>query len=208
MINRILLLAPHPDDGEFSCGGSLKKWADEGKEIWYIAFSPCDKSLKEGLEPGTLYNELPNALAHLGITSKRIITHFFPVREFPKYRQEILELLIEFRKEVQPELVLLPNSQDIHQDHQVIHQEGIRAFKHTRMLGYELPWNNFNFTNNTHVVLERKHIEAKIKAIREYKSQAFRNYTDEEFFYGLAKTRGIQINKSYAEAFEMIRWIL
>lgn len=208
MINRILLLAPHPDDGEFSCGGSLKKWTEEGKEIWYMAFSPCNKSLTKNLEQDTLFKELPKALGHLGITKEHIFTHRFPVREFLKHRQEILEILVKTRQDLQPDLVLLPNTQDIHQDHQVISQEGIRAFKHTCIMGYELSWNNFKFTSNAHVALERKHIEAKISAIKEYKSQAYRNYTDEEFFYGLAKMRGIQVNKDYAEAFEMIRWIL
>ena len=40
------------------------------------------------------------------------------------------------------DLVVLPNSTDVHQDHQVINREGIRAFKHSSILGYELVWNN------------------------------------------------------------------
>jgi len=75
-------------------------------------------------------------------------------------------------------------------------------------LGYELPWNNLNFTNNCHIKLEREHIEAKMNALACYKSQASRNYMNEEYFFGLAKTRGIQINSNYAEAFELIRWII
>ena len=110
--------------------------------------------------------------------------------------------------EFQPDLVLLPNSLDIHQDHHTIYQEGLRAFKHTRMLGYELPWNNLNFTNNCHIRLEREHIQAKMDALQCYQSQNFRNYMDPEYFFGLAKTRGIQINSNYAEAFELIRWII
>jgi N-acetylglucosamine malate deacetylase 1 len=207
-IKTILLLAPHPDDGEFGCGGTLKRLFDEGVVIWYAAFSPCNKSLKPGFDKGTLYQELPHAVAHLGINKENIITFQFPVREFPKFRQEILEEMIVLRKKIKPDLVILPNSLDIHQDHQVVNQEGIRAFKHTNILGYELPWNNFTFTNNAHVILERKHIQSKIEAIGEYKSQSFRNYMNEEFFFGLARTRGIQINRDYAEAFELTRWII
>ncbi len=30
MFNKILILAPHTDDGEFGCGGSINRWAGEG----------------------------------------------------------------------------------------------------------------------------------------------------------------------------------
>ena len=34
-----------------------------------------------------------------------------------------------------------------------------------------------------------------------------RNYFDKDFIFGLARTRGVQINSKYAEAYEVIRWI-
>lgn len=207
-IKTVLVLAPHPDDGEFSSGGTLKRFSDLGIEIHYAAFSPCIKSLPAGMPEDTLWHELADAAKILGIAKEHIYNYKFPVRDFPAHRQEILEELILLKKKVQPDLVLLPNSLDIHQDHHTIHQEGLRAFKHTRILGYELPWNNLHFTNNCHIRLERDHIQAKMEALQCYKSQNFRNYMDEEYFFGLAKTRGIQINTGYAEAFELIRWII
>ncbi len=202
-----LVLAPHPDDGEFSCGATLKKLSENACQIYYAAFSPCEKSLPSGFAKDSLFKELTRAVHILGIPETNILTFQYPVRSFPDHRQEILEDLIKLKKQIQPDLVFLPNSNDIHQDHEVINREGMRAFKHCRMLGYELPWNNFTFTNSCHVVLKKSHIMAKMKALEAYKSQAFRNYHNEEFFFGLAKTRGIQIGEDYAEAFECIRWI-
>jgi LmbE family N-acetylglucosaminyl deacetylase len=207
-IKKVLLLAPHGDDGEFGCGGALKRFSEEGVEVYYVVFSPCNKSMPEGYRENQLYEELEAAVSHLGIDADHIIKFDYPVREFPKFRQEILEELIRLKIKLQPELVLLPNAEDIHQDHHTIYNEGVRAFKHHKILGYELPWNNFSFTNSFHITLNRSHIEAKMKAISEYKSQAFRPYMDEEFFYGLAKMRGTQINVEYAEAFELIRWFM
>ena len=40
-IKKVFVLAPHPDDGEFSSGGSIKKLTEQGVEVWYIMFSPC-----------------------------------------------------------------------------------------------------------------------------------------------------------------------
>jgi N-acetylglucosamine malate deacetylase 1 len=206
-MKNILILAPHPDDGEFGCGASIKKWAESGAEITYLSFSPCHKSIPDNFDKNVLYVELKNACKHLGVKENNIHTFNFPVREFPKYRQEILEELISIRRKANFDLVVLPNSTDIHQDHRVIHQEGIRAFKHTSILGYELPWNNFKFTSNYHSKLKLEHIIAKWNAISEYKSQGFRNYKSKEFIEGLARVRGTQINSKYAEAFELIRWI-
>lgn len=207
-ISTVLILAPHPDDGEFSCGGALKRFSEEGKKIYYVAFSPCKKSLPENAEEGLLFKELNNAVSHLGIPENQVITFDFPVREFPRYRQEILEELVSLKNKLTPDLVLVPNSDDIHQDHKTIYEEGLRAFKHIKILGYELPWNNRHFKNDFFIKLEKNHIDAKIAAISEYKSQSFRTYKDKEFFFGLAKVRGIQANTEYAEAFELIKWVL
>jgi LmbE family N-acetylglucosaminyl deacetylase len=162
----------------------------------------------EGFPSNTLFKELGEAASILGIPKENLITFDFPVRDFPRFRQDILEELIVLRKKIKPDLVLMPNSLDMHQDHNTIYNEGLRAFKHTKILGYELPWNNLNFTNNCHIKLNREHISAKMEALKAYKSQAGRNYMDEEYFFGLAKTRGIQVSTDYAEAFELIRWIV
>ncbi|HHZ65625.1 MAG TPA: PIG-L family deacetylase [Flavobacteriales bacterium] len=204
---RALVLAPHPDDGEFSSGGTIKKIASEGVQVWYAAFSPCVKSLPKGFDDNSLFVELHNAVKHLGIPDDNVITYDYPVRELAAHRQDILENMIEIRNEFDPEMIFLPNSFDIHQDHQVIHNEGVRAFKNSSLLGYELPWNNFESKSNLYVELDQSHLDAKIAAIGEYKSQQFRNYQSKEFFESLARVRGTQINKQYAEAFEMIRWI-
>jgi len=207
-IKTALVLAPHPDDGEFGCGATLKKLIDSGVEVCYVAFSPCTISVPEKFDTDILYKELILAVQHLGINESRIITFDFNVREFPKYRQEILEELIKLKKQINPDLVLLPNSDDLHQDHHVIYTEGKRAFKHSRLLGYELPWNNLNFTSNFHVKIDKDQIVSKFNALKEYKSQSFRNYHSMEFLEGLALVRGVQVNTKYAEGFELIRWFL
>jgi len=108
---------------------------------------------------------LKEAVGILGIPQKQVITYNYPVREFPAHRQEILDELIKLKKQIQPDLVFLPNTRDIHQDHEVISREGIRAFKQCRLLGYELPWNNFIFHNSGHSILKRSHVEAKMKSV-------------------------------------------
>lgn len=203
---RILALGPHPDDIELSCGGSLNKLIKNGNEVFYVVFSPCNKSLPEGYPPYGLYDELDNASKELGIKEDNIIKLDFPVREFPTYRQEILENLIKIGRDLSPDLIFLPNSNDLHQDHKTIYEEGMRAFKRKKILGYELLWNNDNFKSNFFIKLDKEHVDIKKEALKAYKSQSFRNYFNDEFLYGLAKVRGVQCGSEYAEAFELIRW--
>lgn len=205
---RILVLGPHTDDGELGCGGTIARFIEEGREVYYATFSACEESVPEGFHPEVLLDEWKAASKALGIPEENLFSFRFQVRYFPRDRQLILEDMVKLNKLLNPDLVLLPRAQDVHQDHGVIHKEGIRAFKNSTLMGYELPWNSLLFHSNFHVKLMREHVETKIKAISCYESQAFRSYIDREFIVGLARTRGIQINEEFAEAFTLIRGIM
>jgi N-acetylglucosamine malate deacetylase 1 len=204
---KILLLAPHPDDPEYGCGGSIVRWGMDN-EIFYAAFSPCIKSLPDGFAEDTLFRELQAAAAILGIAKSNIFTFDFPVRMFNSCRQDILETMVGINRRVQPDIVVMPNSDDIHQDHRVIYNEGLRAFKHSSLLGYELPWNSLHFRSNFHAGISPAELETKWEAISAYHSQEIRAYKSKEFFESLARVRGMQAGTEFAEAFELIRWIL
>src|SRR5205085_10557146 len=45
---RVLVLAPHTDDGEFGCGGTMARLVDAGADVRYVAFSIATKSLPAG----------------------------------------------------------------------------------------------------------------------------------------------------------------
>ena len=202
---RALVLAPHTDDGEFGCGGTMARLVEAGTEVRYVAFSIATKSLPEGFPPDTLAREVREATAEIGIPESGLVVHDFEVRTFPERRQEILELLIALWEEWAPDAVFMPSLRDIHQDHQVIAAEGLRAFKRTTVLGYEIPWNNFNFDHQAYVGLEERHVERKVAALARYASQQHRNYANPEYVWSLARTHGINVNREYAEVFEVYR---
>lgn len=206
--NRILVLAPHTDDGEFGCGGAINKFLNSGSEVYYAAFSACQISVIEGFPSDILITEVKAATKTLGIKPENLILFDYDVRTFNYRRQEILEDIIRLKKEIKPDLVFMPSVNDIHQDHYTIAFEGIRAFKFSTILCYEMPWNNFTFNTTSFVTLDEVNIQAKIDALAEYKSQAHRPYANEEFIRSLARTRGVQIDKKYAEVFEVTRWII
>lgn len=201
----VLVLAPHTDDGELGAGAAISRLVEEGASVHYVAFSICTKSLPTGLAPNTLAHECAAATQILGIKKENLTLLDYDVRYFPENRQLILEDMVKLNKQIQPDLVLIPNSQDIHQDHQTIHQECVRAFKNTTIWGYELPWNNTSFTGNTFITVSEKQLQTKVEALAKYNSQSHRSYMNADFIRSLATVRGIQAGSLYAEAFEFIR---
>jgi LmbE family N-acetylglucosaminyl deacetylase len=205
---RVLVLSPHTDDGEYGCGGTIAKLIDAGHEIHYVAFSAAEKSVPEGLPSDVLRTEVIAATGTLGIPRENLQVLDFEVRDFPEFRQDILEVMVRLQRDLEPGMVFLPSTSDTHQDHQTVSAEGFRAFKRTTMLGYELPWNNLTFTTGVFALLEDQHVQQKITALQEYKSQADRPYAAPEFIRSLARVRGTQAGAEYAETFEAIRQIL
>ena len=199
------MLAPHTDDGELGCGGTIAHFVAAGAKVSYAAFCLCAESLPSGLAADTLEKECREATAALGIPADQLFLFNYKVRHLPEQRQNILQELITLNNKIKPDLVFLPAATDIHQDHQVIYQEGQRAFKNTSFAGYELPWNNFSIRHNFFIRLTPDELEKKIRALKAYRSQSHRNYMDPEFIRSLAKVRGLQANAEYAEAFELYR---
>lgn len=207
-VEKILILAPHTDDGEFGCGASIHKWAKEGKIVYYATFSACKQSVRPEFAEDVLITEVKAATKILGVAPENLILFDYEVRTFNYHRQAILDDLIQLRESIQPDLVVIPSLNDIHQDHKTIAEEGLRAFKFFSILSYEMPWNNLVFNTTCFNTLAEKDVDKKIDALSKYKSQAHRPYSNPAFIKGLALSRGIQVNASFAEVFEVVRWKL
>ena len=205
---KILVLAPHTDDGEFGAGATISRWLEDGDEVHYAAFSLCEESVPEGWPKDILEKEVREATAALGIDGSHLHLFRFTVRRFDNSRQEILEELVQMNRNLSPDIVLCPAPSDIHQDHAVVAAEAIRAFKRTTILGYEMPWNNLTLSTTCFVRLEKRHLDQKVTALKCYESQRHRNYAREELVRSLAVVRGTQIGTELAETFEVIRWVM
>jgi LmbE family N-acetylglucosaminyl deacetylase len=204
---KVLVLAPHTDDGELGCGGTIARFCREGSEVFYAAFCLCSQSLPDGLPPDTLEKECRQATSLLGIPESNLFLFNYEVRNLPLHRQQVLEELLQLNKQISPDLVLLPAASDIHQDHQLVYQEGLRAFKNTTFAGYELPWNNYRFHTNYFMKLLEQDLDKKVAALKIYRSQSHRNYMQESFIRSLACVRGVQCQADFAEAFEIYKLI-
>ncbi len=197
---RVLVLGAHPDD-EMGCAGLLYQLAMRGSRISAITFSKCSDLNGPGL-----IGEWHDALARLGIIESELFD--LPNRRLPEHRAEVLNVLDRYRAE-KPDLVLCPSTYDAHQDHGTVVAEAKRAFKTTTLLGYELPLNNIPGNGlNVFVRLTPEAMDAKIAHAEIYDSQRTKAYMNPNFIEGLARVRGLQCGAGWAEAFEVIRWVM
>ena len=203
----VLVLSPHTDDAELGCGGTIARLIALGAEVSVAAFSLAKESLPPGSAPDRLHGEFLCAMQTLGVDVQRTFVHDYPVRRFSHQRQELLEELVELRRKLRPDVVFVTSSTDVHQDHEVLHNEALRTFKDSTLWGYELPWNSLVFTAQAFVVLSQEHLDRKCAALQAYQSQIElqRPYFSAEFVQGLARVRGTQVRTKYAEAFEVVR---
>ncbi len=203
MINDIfrkgLVLSPHTDDGELGAGATIARFLEEGAEFHYLAFCAPMEQLRD---------ECLRSLEVLGVEKKNVSILDVPRRYFPQHRQEILQTLYDLNEKECFDIIFTPSTKDLHQDHGVVTREALRIFKQSTILGYELPWNHIDFTENCFVAIEESHLNKKLAALEQYESQHKHHYFSPEYVRSLAVTRGGQIATRYAESYELIKLVL
>jgi LmbE family N-acetylglucosaminyl deacetylase len=209
-IEKVLVLSPHTDDAELGAGGTIIKFINAGTSVRWLVFSTAEESLPDGFKKDSLKNEFENVMNELRMKDNEYKIYNFRVRYLHEKRQEILEILVGEKNKYNPDLVIGPSQNDVHQDHQIVSNEMVRAFKNNAsILAYELPWNHFTFNTQYFVKLSEDIINKKLSLLKNYKSQLTlkRKYFSSELIKGLARIRGTQANTDFAEAFELIKWI-
>ena len=197
----ILAVAPHIDDVELGAGATIYHLGKNNTVI-YVGLS-----LPPLVDIGVFMQEFRDSAQFLGLKPENTIIRNYDPRNLFDARSEILQLFYDMNKKYKPDLVFIPNSYDMHQSHEVVHAEGRRAFKHTTILGYELPWNYTEFSMDVFITLDEESLQAKANAVNAYTTQKSRTFFSNDIVKDLARVRGKQIEREYAECFELIRWI-
>ena len=99
-IKKVLVLAPHTDDGEFGCGATIARFIKEGADVYYAAFSACESSVLSGFPKDILISEVKAATSVLGVKPENLILFKYDVRTFNFHRQSILDDMIKLKKEL------------------------------------------------------------------------------------------------------------
>jgi len=191
-----LIIAPHPDDAELGVGGTISKLLRLGAKVHCVVVA----------HNKTREDEFIEAAKKLGLTSYEMLG--FQDTYLDRNRQGILDRFREIKNKINPNLVLCPSENDLHQDHSTVGKEALREFKNVTLMTYDNPWKFFKFEPNVFVQLGREDVKKKLKAVHEYKSIRNKMYCDPKRIEAWAKFRGSQVEIEYAEAFELKHLIL
>jgi LmbE family N-acetylglucosaminyl deacetylase len=102
----LLAISPHPSDPDFGIGGTVAKWARQGKSVVYVIASNGDKGssdpdLKPEVLAKTRVRETEEACKLLGVKEVIFLPH--PDQELedePVFRKEVLRMILTYRPEI------------------------------------------------------------------------------------------------------------
>ena len=128
-MNKILIIAPHPDDEILGCGGVIAKYIAQKKEI-YIAVATNGHLGAPELFPkeGTQKVQKEAIQSHQFLGVKKTIFLNFPVLQLessPSYKLSIA--ISKLIKEFKIDTMLIPHRGDIHKDHRICFEAALVA---------------------------------------------------------------------------------
>ncbi len=197
---RVLFLGAHPDDIELGCGALLHHIANQ-TDVLCMTLSDNQKnpSLKN------VVKELHESMAVLGVPKEKVIVQEFITRKFPDMRQEILEYLLELRRDFKPEIVFTHTRQDIHQDHNVVTEEALRAYRGITVLGYDVVRSSYGFFPHFLVKVTEEDVEKKLEALSKYGTYHDKYYFDPALLRATMIRHGALAEHPFAEGFDILR---
>ena len=197
---RILFLGAHPDDIELGCGALLHQIASQ-TEILCVTLSDNQKN------PDLLNvkHEHIQAMQVLGVRESNIIFGPFTTRVFPDARQEILEYFLKLRREFRPDLIFIHSRQDVHQDHNTMTDEALRAFRGITVLGFDVVRSSYGFFPHFLVEVSEEDVQKKIDALSCYETYRDRYYFNSELTRSIMVRHGALAERPFAEGFDILR---
>jgi LmbE family N-acetylglucosaminyl deacetylase len=102
-------------------------------------------------------------------------------------------------------IVFAHSKSDIHQDHAVVTQEALRAFRGNTVLGFDVLRSSYGFFPQFMVEVSERDVDKKIEALAEYETYRDRYYFDPEVIRSTLVRYGSIAERPYAEGFDILR---
>lgn len=222
MKNKVLVIAPHPDDEVLGCGGVMARHADEGAEVYVLVVTRGAPDIFPPEEEEEIRQELRAAHDILGVSSVHFLDFPAPKLDtIPGYK--LADAISGVIRSLQPNIVYLPHRGDIHADHLAVYQATLVAARPIngcsvrQLLSYETlsetewasPFGDEAFIPNVFVDITN-YLERKLKAMVCYRSQLKQppHARSLQAIEALTKLRGATVSLPAAEAFMLVREIL
>ncbi len=197
---RVLFLGAHPDDIELGCGALLHHIV---KETDVLCVTLSDNQKNPDLR--NVKDEHFKSMKVLGVPEEKIVLGSFTTRIFPDARQEILEYFLKLRRDFQPDLIFVHSKHDIHQDHNVMTDEALRAYRGITVLGFDVVRSSYGFFPHFIVEVTEEDVNKKIEALSQYETYRDRYYFNAELTRSIMIRHGALAERPFAEGFDILR---
>ena len=197
---RTLFLGAHPDDIELGCGALIHHIAPIS-QVRCVTLSDNQKnpSLKNVVE------EHYKSMDILGVQRENVVFGSFTTRIFPDARQDILEYFLKLRDEFRPDIIFVHSRQDVHQDHNTMTEESLRAFRGITVLGFDVVRSSYGFFPDFLVEVSEEDVNAKIEALSQYETYRDKYYFNRELTRSISIRHGALAEIHFAEGFDILR---
>ena len=197
---RVLFLGAHPDDIELGCGALLHHIVRQTEVLCVtLADNQSNPDLKN------VKDEHCRSMAVLGVPKDNIVFGKFTTRVFPNARQDILEYFLKLRREFEPDLIFTHSKQDVHQAHNTMTDESLRAFRGITVLGFDVVRSSYGFFPNFLVEVTEEDVNKKIEALSQYETYRDRYYFNSELTRSIMVRHGALAERPFAEGFDILR---
>ena len=196
----VLLLGAHPDDIELGCGALLHHMV---KQTEVLCVTLSDNQKNPDLQ--NVKNEHHESMAVLGVPREKIVLGPFTTRIFHDSRQDILEYFLKLRRDFKPDLIFVHSRQDVHQDHNTMTDEALRAFRGITVLGFDVVRSSYGFFPHFLVEVSEEDVNKKIEALSCYETYRDRYYFNKELTRSIMVRHGALAECPFAEGFDILR---
>jgi LmbE family N-acetylglucosaminyl deacetylase len=206
----ILAIGAHPDDIEIGCGGTIRTFALQDADIYFIVATLGEKCIVRNIEEKILLEkrkgENINASKYLGV--KEIFFLGLPDTNI-EHNGASVDAIEKYVKLLEPNFIFTHTKEDHHQDHRNLALATISACRRQKIniLHYESPSTAQSFLPLVFNDISAT-INNKLEALSFFTSQNEKIYLDKEAIKGLAKYRGYISGYEYAEGFEISKYYI
>ncbi|OGH12429.1 MAG: GlcNAc-PI de-N-acetylase [Candidatus Levybacteria bacterium RIFCSPHIGHO2_01_FULL_36_15] len=223
MLNKILFIAPHPDDETLGCGGTILKYKKEKKsKIYWLIMTKLSKNKGFTEEKVNRREDEIKKVAHNYGFEKVFKLDYSPGKLDTTPIIKMISDVKNILEKIKPECIYIPNRSDIHSDHRIVFNVLMSALKSFRtayvkkILMYEvLSETEFApslienaFIPNVFVDIS-DYVEEKIRIMKLYEGEMAKPPfpRSEENIRALARLRGSMSNCNYSESFMLLKEI-
>jgi len=210
----VLIVCAHPDDEILGVGGTIAKYAKEGKDIYSVVFSAGHSShplTKEKVIEKVRSKESTAAGKIVGCKETILLGLKDGSLKSEIQKKKVVTQLRRIIKEKKPEKIFTHSMDDPHPDHKAVYNSVREATKSKRsnvdIYSFDI-WNPFNIRRRSApklIVDITETFPKKIRAIKRFKSQKVAMFTMLPAVYLRAYLNGLNNHVRYAEVFLKIK---